>query len=277
MRRGVVPRPLHHNLVPRRVERSLVHDPTSHKHGDLHQLGLQIVNIKKNSNLHNKRGQEINIKLHLGQNASYEKNNNSVVPIYNHKNTLPNFYTTLNMSLYNISTFNLTQTRTNGSLHPVRLLEGQRAQYQKAVLVFAHQHEPHAYMLRDCLKDISHQHGLAINNLPINWSHRKQWDAMSRHKRNSFQVLYGGLTFGVCESISRPCSYMTLVSHPVDRLVAVYNLCVQHNHTTGSMRQLCRHNNAHNKHTKQQSLKDFIVAHGSSFFEKLVYYAKNCR
>ena len=269
----MVPGPLPDSHGNKRYERAVNHHTLIERDGDIHNLGLHILKIKQNTKHKKQKGhQEINIKLHLGQNASYVTGSNSTVPMYNHKNTLPNFYSTLNVSQYNLSALNLTSEQQWANISVKAKLEKLTHKYQKSILVFSYQHEPQLHKLTECLRNISLEKGLAVNNVPVNRRNRKQWDAMSRGKRNAFDVLYGGSAFGVCESVSKPCGYITFISHPIDRLVALYELCRPP--VTAGARYICRLNNAE---IRNLTLTQFALAQGSSLFENLVDYAKHCR
>ena len=278
LRRGAHPRPIPHYLVHPRPQRAGEGDTIIQKNGNLHHLGLEIMHIKEDvKKTHHKDTQEINIRVNLGRNSSYEKLNNSVVPVYSHRNTLPNYFTTLNSSSFSsidsnhfLATHSSGQNVTSISAF-LKEVEDRKRQYKKAVVVYMYQHDPGAYMLRDCLKNIIHIKKLAANKIAIGFGNRKQWDQLGKRKRNTFQVVYGSRTFGLCESLNRPCNYMTLVSHPLDRLVILYEFCKSRKNESNVLCQVNQLNTAH------ITLQEFAKAQGSSLFQSLVYYSKHCR
>ena len=92
--------------------------------------------------------QEINIAVHLGKNASYLTANNSEVRIYHFNNTMPNFYTNLQVPLLTIhdnSAEELNDTRVQLGLW-METINVTRELYKKATSVLVYQHDPGGYV-----------------------------------------------------------------------------------------------------------------------------------
>jgi hypothetical protein len=92
---------------------------------------------------------------------------------------------------------------------------------------------------------------------------------MSKSKKTAFQFLYGPLSFGVCENLDHPCTYINLVDHPVDKALQTYYLCNLNNSLP-----LCAVTKIAETDT---SATQFIVRQGSIFFQKLLYYSRHCK
>ncbi len=69
--------------------------------------------------------------------------------------------------------------------------------------------------------------------------------------------------------MSRPCSYVLVAQHPLDRVLTVYSIC-QRNASSA----LCRFNRLN---VQNMTLRQFVRAQGSALFRKLLYYSKHCR
>ena len=94
--------------------------------------------------------------------------------------------------------------------------------YPNRTRVLIYQHDPDdGYAVRDCLLALSIGESEILPPAPLNAIYRKNWESMKREQKAKFDILYGGLSFGVCESLSRECSYAVVISHPLDRLLQV--------------------------------------------------------
>ena len=190
---------------------------------------------------------KINIALHIGNNRSYQKVNSSQFTVYQHMNTLQNYFLVAN------------QSKNDSHL----------SVYSDAVRVFLYQHEWGGYACRDCYKKLSSKAGLKVRSTPLNSVYRHEWDKLPVRKRRQFDVLYGSLSFGVCESVNRPCNYMVLVPHPIDRVLQIYLHC-----KNNSSSAFCHFDKLN---ITKMSLSRFIKNQGSGFFKKLLYYSRHCR
>ncbi len=242
------------------------------KNGEIHQLGLEIMHVQKaQRDIPPKKGkdtdQEINISVKLKRNSSYESVNNTEIKIYQHKNILPNFYITLNTSMKNISS--LSEKSTSYHLEFIKEVDNRSRSYSRAKQVFMYQHEPGAYFVRECIRMVAKDKNLLIPSVPLNAAYRSSWDMMDKKKKNSFQILYGGLSFGVCEGISSPCTYFSLIEHPLDRILTVYSLCQSNVGGT-----YCHYNSLN---VSSMTLEEFVKTQGSNLFQKLLYYSRHCK
>ena len=265
-------------FVPHVVKRGTNHeDVILQKDGDIHRLDLNLKPlrsiIKGNSpdrNTHSDN-EEINIKVHIGKNASYTvKNASDPIHIYQHQNTVPNLFLEINrwknISIYNATHFCIDDRNL---LKSNIIAERQRTSPFNSTMVLLYQHEPGGYALRDCLIRAAYEKDLQINKLPLNALYRNEWEKLPTKQKNSFQVLFGGLSFGACEGIQHSCSYSTFVTHPIDRILQVYATCKKN--LTKSM---CHLNHLDMLNT---TIHEFIHREGNNLFQKLLYYSRHCK
>lgn len=210
---------------------------------------------------------DIKLSVHLDKNSSYESHSNASFKLYSYRNSLPNFFLVppdgLNMLNLSRSQSQVVQNDPELKSWP------SRKTYKNSTIALLYQHEPTGYSVRDCLVDSANREGLVTSNLPINSKFRKDWDRLNRQQKNKFQVLYGSLSFGVCEGLNHVCSYLTMLSHPVDRILTVYHLC-----KFNSSQAFCHFSKMN---ITSKSLHQFIHSQGSSLFQKLLYYAHHCK
>ena len=102
--------------------------------------------------------------------------------------------------------------------------------------------------------------------------------------------MFGSSAFGICETTSLPCLYLTAVAHPLDRLIQVYFNCL--NSPQHLKHSLCSFSFNRNRtlllkrgHVSNDSqvtseshdLLAFIKTSGNVYFKKLLYYSKFCK
>ena len=220
---------------------------------------------------------KINIALHIGNNQSYEKVNSSQLTVYQHFNTLHNYFLVMNKTILaagstSSTTTTITTTTTTTSLTSLStnasLLS---AAYTSAVRVLLYQHEWGGYGCRDCVKLLAQAAGLPIPDSPLTTAYRQEWDKSTVKRKQRYKILYGSLSFGVCEKILKPCNYFVMMPHPIDRILQVYHYCKQgYNRTTN----FCHFDKLN---FTNLTLSQFIRNQGSGFFKKLLYYSRHCR
>ena len=236
----------------------------------------------------------LRVSLHLDRKHAYHVSNESKVGVFKHANVLGNYY----LALWNISrgghrgrhykrksgaTCNISAAlsgpdcdpSTSSRNHDVAQINvtqflSHRKQYHSATKVLLYQHELGSYAMRDCFKVKSLQAGLHLLTTPVNQNYRQEWELFSKHKRNKYDAIFGGMAFGVCENLAKPCMYFTTVVHPIDRILQVYHYCQQSRKTS-----LCSFTKANSSATKD--LYSFIKSSGNTYFKKLLYYSKHCK
>ena len=90
------------------------------------------------------REQEINIAVHLGRNSSYLTANNSAIRVYQFNNTMPNFYTSIqvpSLQIHDNSTRELNNTRVILKTW-LDAIDTTKQAYRKATAVLVYQHDP---------------------------------------------------------------------------------------------------------------------------------------
>ena len=241
----------------------------------LHKLNLDLQKIKdtrhdveknKPKTNHKKDDEQIKFELRLNKTYDYERSKGSKIQIYTHKNTLPNFYTSVvNNSLKNVNnSTNLYATR----LKVKNLISVGKRKYMSSSVVLMYQHEPGGHFFKDCYKYVTLASNKSVSP-GISASYRKEWEAKSQQQKDHYKYLYGGVSFGICEMINHKCLYSIFVSHPIDRLLQTYNLCKR-----DSSKSFCHF---HKLNLKKMSLYDFIKVQGNRLFQRLLYYNKHCR
>ena len=225
---------------------------------------------KRRNRTKNNEDSEIRIALHLGKNSSYERQNSSV-KIYQYKNVIPNFYYSINLNLTkSILVSQKSFTISWKSIYHDWYLNWTKP-YHSLAKVLLYQHEPVGYATRDCLKMALGSQGKVLGK-PLNAVNRKDWEPLPRKMKESFEFIYGGLSFGVCETLSHPCAYMTMVAHPLDRILNLYMKCRNDKKYQNST--MCTFPNLD---ILSMSVKQFIKVQGNSLFQKLLYHSKHCR
>ncbi|XP_078000566.1 uncharacterized protein LOC144453160 [Glandiceps talaboti] len=68
-------------------------------------------------------------------------------------------------------------------------------------------------------------------------------------------------TFGICDTLQRPCSYFTILRDPFERLISLYNYC-----HLPIYDPICRVGDVHNS-----TIQEWSLYHGSHFFRQLLY------
>ena len=232
------------------------------------QVELDIENIKdvlKESKEMGRQNQQINIAVNLGKNVSYQGVNNSQIRVYQHNNTMPNFFITINESLNDARTKKTKLSMLNQILDNI---DGLKQGYFEASQVLLYQHEPGGYAARDCLKSIAFANNITIGP-PLTAEYREDWEILTKTKKNSFHFLFGGLSFGVCESINHPCTYFAMLRNPLERIITIYFTCKNE-----PLSPYCQFSNLN---VSSMDLKAFIKSQGSSLFQKLLYYSRHCK
>ena len=239
------------NMLAEQANNGTSDTGASHQFIDLDLGQIQDI-IHVNRSKHKKLALDtpIKISVHLDKNSSYQSHSNSGLKLYSYQNSLQNYW----ILPKGISS---SQFTTN------------HERYRNSTIVLFYQHEPSSISVRDCLFAAASQKGLATSKLPINARFRKDWEQLAHWEKDRFQVLYGSLSFGVCEGLTHPCSYLTMLSHPIDRILTMYHLC-----QLNSSHTFCHF-------TKTDlinvTLHEFVRSQGSNLFHKLLYYSRHCR
>ena len=251
-----------------------------HKNGDLHHLNVDLLPLKNDDNYvkkqatdgdnQNKQEEEIQIALHLRKKDKYVQAKDSSTKIYQFHQVLPNFYLRINKSLQQviIETSNFSERSSLVKSFTRMVLGPQLAYYRNHSKVLVYQHDSYGYATRDCFLTVAIEKNLYMTSTPLNAIYRKNWEKRDHREREKYDILYGGLSFGVCEGHSQECLYFVMITHPLDRLLQTYWLC--RNRINSSFCQFLHTENITN-------IYDYVEQYGSAFFHKLLYYSRHCR
>ena len=84
--------------------------------------------------------------------------------------------------------------------------------------------------------------------------------------QNKIQVHSGQYSFGLCNDISEPCSYMTILRDPLESKISSYYYC-----KTALSDEMCNVANAN-----KMSLRDWILHNGSLLFRQILFQSHWC-
>ena len=135
-------------------------------------------------------------------------------------------------------------------------------------MVFLHQHRAAGSAMKLCLDEIATKHSLSTSPL-FRSDTRFLWDMKRKREsmvRNKIQVHSGQYSFGLCNDIAEPCSYMTVLRDPLESTISSYYYC-----KTALSDEMCKVANAN-----KLSLRGWILHHGSLLFRQILFQSHWC-
>ncbi|XP_070563001.1 uncharacterized protein [Ptychodera flava] len=168
------------------------------------------------------------------------------VPWIVKRNTLPNFF--------------MRKRVTDGHKWPPN------DYYRSGVIVFVHNTKAGGAAMRQCLNHLRRPWN---KTTPISLYSAISDELKSSYSEllNSSQMLHnndmywGDMAIGVCDYISKPCSYFTMFRNPYDRVVASYLMCRGREHKP----HICKF-----KRADEMTIKEWALYQGSLTFDQLL-------
>ncbi|XP_064652816.1 uncharacterized protein LOC135503258 isoform X2 [Lineus longissimus] len=143
------------------------------------------------------------------------------------------------------------------------------AKYSDSVVVFMHQPRAAGLALRECMETIALQRSLAMSPV-LTDSGRRDWEngvgTGNDALKNRVDIHRGNFAFGVCDTVTKPCSYFIMMREPWLRALSSYRYC-----KTALADEWCSGENAN-----KMSLREWIVHQGSVLFRLLIYSSHFC-
>eukprot|EP00057_Strongylocentrotus_purpuratus_P029803 XP_011684277.1 PREDICTED: uncharacterized protein LOC105447633 [Strongylocentrotus purpuratus] len=145
---------------------------------------------------------------------------------------------------------------------------GKRDDYYKSNIAFIHLHKAGGSTTKMHLNKVCKRTGFA-SILMAHYGTTKVYDRFLKGDgvTSKQTVFVGGYTFGICDVLQgRPCSYMTVLRDPYDRIISAYFFCYAQNPP------LCGPVRA-----KNVSITAWAIHQGSHFFNLLLTDKDTCR
>ncbi|XP_030841412.1 uncharacterized protein LOC115924017 [Strongylocentrotus purpuratus] len=163
---------------------------------------------------------------------------------------------------------NVTQHRKglpNYYIHGLR--SGMGEDYARCNIAFVHLHKAGGQTTKAILKKVCQKAG--IGRVEMNEASSSNFDLFLQKGGTSKPTLFqGGMSFGICDVLhKRPCSYMTVLRNPYDRIISLYfYLFGQH------AKRLCGP-----VIPEHVSITDLAIDQGGHFFNELLVHPDTCR
>jgi hypothetical protein len=141
--------------------------------------------------------------------------------------------------------------------------------YSDSVVVFMHQPRAAGNAVSECMESIALQRSLAMSPV-LTDTGRQDWDngigTGNKALKDRVDIHRGNFAFGLCDSVTKPCSYLIMIRDPWLRALSSYRYC-----KTALGDEWCSGGNAN-----KMTLHDWIIHQGSVLFRLLLYSSHFC-
>ncbi|XP_002736970.1 uncharacterized protein LOC100369823 [Saccoglossus kowalevskii] len=138
--------------------------------------------------------------------------------------------------------------------------------YQNATMVFVHNQKSGGSTLKVCMENIGAEQHYPGMSVVCDMNAGDYYTGMANSGKRPLQKFFaGGHTFKICDFAENPCTYVTVLRHPLDRIISSYEYCKKRNELH------CQIIDANNV-----TLNQWAIFQGSFFFRQLFYNFEVC-